>query len=245
VIGVSGDNVFRPARLVARNDAGGGLVRVVVEPHPGLVESYVRPGQYVEMRIGGEEGFFVVSSDPGVSPWELVMRSGGGASDVVLACDADTPLELSGALGHGFPLDDVRSAPLAVVVGGTGVAAGPPIVRRRIHDGDARRTAAFVGVRHVSELPLEAELRAWAQAGVRVVLCCAQPPEDPLPSDEDGAGALGFACGFVQDILPSRLPAGWLASGRIFAVGSGPMVEALRDAAPSLGLDRTRVETNY
>jgi NAD(P)H-flavin reductase len=252
---VSGGNVLRPARLVGRLDAGGGLTRVIIEPHPEVAHTYTRPGQYVEMHIGGEEGFFVVSSDPGVLPWELVMRSGGGASDVVLASEVGSPLELSGALGNGFALDAARGEALAVVVGGTGVAAGPPVVRRRILHGDARRTAAFVGVRHVSELPLEPELRSWARAGVQVVVCTAQPEEDALPAANPGrgerpegpedAGVLAFVRGYVQDVLPGHLPAGWLAGGRIFAVGSAPMVDALRAVAPSVGLDRSRVETNY
>lgn len=243
---MSGANVLHPGRLVARRDAGGGLTRVIVQPLAALAPTYVRPGQYVEMRIGGEEGFFVVSSEPGSTPWELVMRSGGGASDVVLACEIGAELELSGALGHGFALDAARAAPLAVVLGGTGVAAGPPVVRRRIRDGDAVRTTAFVGVRHVLELPLEEELRSWVRAGVEVVVCSAQREEDPLPADVSGAGAaLRFARGYVQDILPDRLVPGWLSGGRVFAVGSGPMVDALRAVAPSVGLESAHVETNY
>src|ERR1700722_11292690 len=92
----------RPARLAGRESAGGGLTRVTVEPAPGLLASYRYPGQYVEMRAGQETGFFVVSSEPGVGPWELIMRSGGGASDVVLAMSVGSDIELTGAIGDGF-----------------------------------------------------------------------------------------------------------------------------------------------
>ena len=54
------------------------------------------------------------------------MRAGGGASDVVLAVPVGSSLELTEALGHGFPVDAAASRPLVVALNGTGVAAAPP-----------------------------------------------------------------------------------------------------------------------
>jgi NAD(P)H-flavin reductase len=242
---VTEERRFRPARLAGRESAGGGLTRVTVEPEPSLLASYGHAGQYVEMRVQGETGFFVVSNEPGSPAWELVMRAGGGASDVVLAIPVGSPLELTGALGHGFPLEVAAGHPLLVALNGTGVAAAPPIVRRRVRDGDAAITRVFVGVRARDEVPLELELRAWRQSGVDVVVCLSQPT--PGPSGEVGGQPPGvtFVPGYVQDVIRDRVAPGSLADGRLFAVGSSSMVDALRAHAPGLGLDEGRIHTNY
>lgn len=233
---------FRPGRLVARGDAGGGLTRVTVEPEAEQLATYVRPGQYIEMLAGGETGFFVLSSDPGARPWELVMRSGGGASDVVLAADVGTPLGLTAAIGDGFPVEAARGAPLALALGGTGVAAGPPVVRQRVRDGDAARTLAVVGVRGGIEVPVAPELTAWQHAGVTVVVCWT---DGAAPAAPDGVIA---EPGFVHDAVERRLASGTFgppAHGRMFAVGPATMIDALRGVASRLSMDVERVHTNY
>lgn len=240
---MAGEDRFRPARLVGRDPAGGGLVRVVVEPAPELLSTYATPGQYVEMRAGDGTGFFVLSSDPGASSWQLVMRSGGGASDVVLTLPPGAPIGLTGALGHGFPMQEARGRPLLLAVNGTGVAAGPPVVHRRVLERDAARTRVFVGVRVRSELPLESELRAWVAAGIDLTVCLSQ--------DEPGAQGAGpelsglrFARGYVQDVVREEAR-GWAAGGHVFAVGASPMIDALRALSPSLGVAPDRVLSNY
>jgi len=221
---VPGDGTFRPARLAGRESAGGGLTRVLVEPEAPLLASYRTPGQYVEMHAGGETGFFVLSNEPGSPVWELVMRAGGGASDVVLAVPVGSDIELTGAIGHGFPVEAAAGHPLVVALNGTGVAAGPPLVRHRVRDGDASRTKVFVGVRARDEVPIEDELQRWRREGVDVVVCLSQE---------------------LQDVVRVRLSPGELAGGRVFAVGSSPMIDALRALAPHLGLDALRIHTNY
>jgi len=216
-----------------------------------LLPSYRQPGQYLEMRVQGETGFFVLSSDPGSIAWELVMRAGGGASDVVLAIPVGSPLEVTGALGEGFPVELAAARPLVVALNGTGVAAAPPVVRRRVRDGDAAITRVFLGVRARDELPLEPELRAWRASGVEVVACLSQPGpgQSPAPAASgEGAGrrdGVDFEAGYVQDVVRDRVGPGWLAGGRIFAVGTSSMVDALRVRASELGLDPDRVHTNY
>ena len=53
-----------------RTPAGAGLTRVVVVPAAEVAASHDTPGQYVEVRAEGQKGFFVLSSNPGASPWE-------------------------------------------------------------------------------------------------------------------------------------------------------------------------------
>jgi NAD(P)H-flavin reductase len=237
--------VFHSARLVALHDAGGGLREVAVDTPSDIVASHTSPGQYVEVRTGAHAGFFVLASDPGALVWELVMRAGGGAADVLLAKAPGAELELTAALGDGFPMAAMRGLPLIVALGGTGVAAGRPILRRRIADGDAARTAVLVGIRTRSELPMRAVLEGWVASKVELFVCLSQDPGT--------LQGIPHAHGYVQDVLRSAAASeGWslrfptLASdGHIFAVGMASMVAALKGIAPEIGITTERVHTNH
>lgn len=201
--------------MTERKPAGGGLTRIVLLPSAEVATTHAIPGQYVEVRAEGQIGYFVLSNDPGVSPWELVMRAGGGASDVLLVMSVPGPVEVSAPIGDGFPLGHVRGRELLVALGGTGIAAGPPVVRRRIREGDARVTRVWVGARGDDDLPLAGEIEAWRAAGVEVTV----------------------ADGYVDEAM--RGPIAATPGAPIFAVGAEPMVAALRALAPG------RVHTNH
>jgi NAD(P)H-flavin reductase len=236
---------FHRARLVDLVDAGGGLSVVTVEPAIEVAESYASPGQYVEVRANGETGYFVLANEHGASRFDLVMRAGGGASDVLLAMRPGAPIEVSRAIGPGFPLDEVKARPLVIALTGTGIAAGRPLVRPRIAGGDAERTLLLVGARKHSELAMHADLDLWERAGVHVLVCLSQPEvlagaleADVTPRDRR------IVRGYVQDVFRNR--AGFpLEGARVFAVGRSSMVDALRDTAPTLGIAREHVYTNH
>jgi CDP-4-dehydro-6-deoxyglucose reductase len=231
------EGTFHPARLVARGDAGGGLSLLTLELEPGVAATYVAPGQYVEVRAGGETGYFVLANEPGAPVWEMILRAGGGASDVLLAMATGGPVEVTRAIGAGFPMPQARGRHVLVALSGTGVAAARPLVRRRIADGDAARTRLLVGVRTRAELPLERDLEAWAAAGVRVLICLSQA--------EDGLDDPPFVRGYVQDVLRLRPESRPPAGAHIFAVGVASMVDALRELAPGMGIPRDHVHTNH
>jgi len=210
---------------------------VTVEPGAEVAASYTSPGQYVEVRVGGQTGYFVLAGPPGERPWELVMRAGGGASDLLLAAPVELELEVTAAIGEGFPMEAARGRPLLVALSGTGVAAGRSLVRHRIADGDAAQTQVWLGVRTHAELPLAADLDAWRAAKVPVVVCVSQPGDVPT------SGLVSR--GYVQDVIATRVAAGSLAEGHVFAAGVTSMVDALRALAPRLGISPDRVRTNH
>ncbi len=230
---------FHPASLVGREHTGGGLTLVRVDPGAQVAAGYVSPGQYVEVRAGGETGYFVLANEPGSTTWDLIMRHGGGASDVLLAVAPGADVEVTAPIGEGFPMESARGRPLVVVLGGTGVAAARPVVRRRMADGDATRTEVLIGVRTMSEVSLTQDLDAWSESGVGVTVCLSQ--------ENQRGDSPRYAPGYVQDVLR------WLAARNrrpvrgalLFAVGTDSMVEALRDLAPSLGIRREDVLTNH
>jgi NAD(P)H-flavin reductase len=214
------------------------MTRVTVEPAPAIVASYVSPGQYVHARVDGATGYFVLAGAPGAAPWELIMRSGGGVSDVLLAAEIGIELEVTPALGDGFPWAAVHGRPLVIALSGTGVAAGRPLLRRRIADGDAALTQVYLGVRTRAELPLTGDVEAWRRAGVSVTVCLSNPDEP--------VGDEGFARGYVQDVLRASSSSSTVPrDAHVFAVGVPTMVDALRTLAPSLGIAPERVLTNH
>jgi NAD(P)H-flavin reductase len=247
------ETVYHPARLVARRDAGGGMIQVTVEVTPDVAATHTSPGQYVEVRVGGtaegRTGFFVLANAPGTPDlrrWDFVMRAGGNAADVLLTMTPGAELELTAAIGAGFPMADARGRPLVVAVSGTGIAAGRPIVERRIAEGDAANTRVFMGIRTRAELPMRGDIEAWMGAGVEVLVC--------LSKDEGSIEGVPHAHGYVQNVLrrvesrdarsdPDR--EGRWSRARIFAVGNASMIEGLKAVAPELGISPEDVHTNH
>jgi NAD(P)H-flavin reductase len=231
---------YKPARLFSRRDAGGGMALLEIDVAPDVAATYGSPGQYTEVRAGGETGYFVLASEPFESRWHLVMRAGGGASEVLLQMPVGDRLEVTGAIGPGFPMTAARGRPVIVVLSGTGVAAGRPLLGRRVADGDAARTEVLLGARTRSEVAMEGDLDRWDRAGVRVVVCLSQ--------DDAVAEGTRYVRGYVQDVLRARTtgtarpPSG---APLIFAVGMPSMVEALRKLAPALGIKSEDVLTNH
>jgi NAD(P)H-flavin reductase len=234
---------FHPARFVARKDAGGGLTQMTVQTAPQVVDTYRSPGQYVEVRAEQQTGFFVLANEPGATAWELILRAGGGASDVLVTMMSGAELEVTDAIGPGFPMSAAGGESLIVALSGTGIAAGRPIVRRRIAEGDAALTHVFVGIRTPAELPMRRDLESWIGAGVTVLVCL---------SKRDGSiEGLPYEHGYVQDVLRSRVRTRSPARPspppgiRIFAVGMASMVDSLKNLAPELGIGPEDVHTNH
>ncbi len=230
---------FAPARLVSSESVGGGLSLLAIDPGRAVVRTYDSPGQYVEVRADGQTGYFVLANEPGEPMWHLVMKSGGGASDVLLRMSPGDALEVTQAIGEGFPMDGVRGRALVVALGGSGLAAGRPLLRHRIREGDAARTSVFVALRKREESALEDDLDAWASAGVAVIVCLSQ---ESLV-EERGRFVHGRIPDVLQAFAASHPRA--VASAMVFSVGTPAMVDSLRAVAPSVGIRPEDVLTNH
>jgi len=225
------------AKLLARGAAGGGLERVSLEPPAGLVGSYRHPGQYVVVEAGGKTSYFVLAGDPGEAVWELLMRPGGGAADAALRAPLGHGLQVSAALGAGFPMDEAKGQELIVVVTGSGIAAGRPVVRARVRDGEAGATELLLGVRTAADVPIEAELEGWSASGVRLTVC--------LSRQDASTEKAGYASGYVQDVARRHARETPKTRRMIFAAGVKPMIDAVRLLARDLGVHESDVRTNY
>jgi NAD(P)H-flavin reductase len=202
------------------------------------VATHSTPGQYIEVRAQGEKGYFALANEPSAPAWQLLMRSGGGASDVLLGMSPGDALEVTDAIGAGFPMTAARGRPLIVALSGTGVAAGGPIVGWRIAHGDAGHTHVFLGARTRYEVALQHQFELWSGAGVSVIVCLSQgeTPEDAH-----------YVRGYVQDVIRTYIGSCGLerAGALIFAVGMQSMIDALRALAIELGIRPEDVLTNH
>jgi NAD(P)H-flavin reductase len=204
------------SRILSRADVGGGLTRVSFAPDPEIAATHTRPGQYVEVVAGAERGFFALANLVGAPVWELLVKSSGGASEALLASVPGDPVDVSAALGAGFPDSALDAPELVVVVGGSAIAVAPPILaRRRAH---LATTHLYVGVRTPEDTPLRDELRAWQASGVRVTVCASRGGTTSL-------GGLRIVRGYVQDVLSSDA----LGDVAIAVAGPDALVVAVRE----------------
>lgn len=234
----SGARSLAAARIVGRESMPGGLVRVGLEVPPEVRATYTNPGQYVTIRLENHESSFVLASDPGDAVWDVIVRPTGQVASALATTDVDQ-LEISGALGAGFPLHSVGGRALVIAVVGSGIAAGRPVIRARIEAGDAPNTRLYLGVRRKIDIPLASEIDSWVARGCRVVACLSRDTGD---GGVDQA-RLRLASGYVQHSLGRDLRAAPAVS--IFVAGSKAMVDAVRDVASDLSMDRRDVVTNH
>jgi NAD(P)H-flavin reductase len=225
------------AILRGKEDVGGGLVRLTLEPPSAIRHSYVRPGQYVVVRGEGKDAYFVLAGDVGQPTWELVLRPSGDAALATLGTSAGGSVEISEARGEGFPMEEAQGRPLLVAVTGSGIAAGRPVVRARLKGGEARDTELLFGVRRLSDVPMEDELQDWVRGGVRVTLCLSREHVPP--------GRTGVAAGYVQDVARAHAREGGHCPRMIFAAGVREMIDAVRALATELGAEERDFRTNY
>jgi NAD(P)H-flavin reductase len=216
-------------RLAARREVGGGMTLFAFDVPDALRRTYVRPGQYAHFGVDGSTGYFVLGSREGRSPWEILLRGGGGAADQLMGAQAGAQIQASEALGDGFPVESARREDAIVVVTAGALAAARAVVGRRIEDGDAARTRVVVGARTIDTVPLEDELDAMRARGVRVRVVLSAPSA-PAPYDR----------GYVQHVLERD----WTDRAWLFVAGAPAMVADVRAAAAALGAPGERVVSN-
>jgi NAD(P)H-flavin reductase len=217
------------AHVMARRDVGGGMTLFAIEVPGALRESHVRPGQYAYFTLIGEAGYFVLGNRERHSPWEIFLRRGGAAADLLIAAPVGVEVGATKALGKGYPVEDARGQDALVVITAGAIAAARSVVARRIADGDGPKTRVVVGARTLDTIPIEDELDVMRSSGVRVriVLSGATAPEQ-------------YDRGYVQHVLERE----WTERPWVFVAGSNDMVAGVRAAATALGSPAERIVSN-
>lgn len=215
--------------LASRRDVGGGMTLFAFDVPGVLRTSYVRPGQYAQFIFVGETGHFVLGNREGRSPWEILLRRGGAAADLLMRADVGAVAGATKALGTGFPVERACGEETLVVVTAGAMAAARAVIGRRIDDGDAERTRLVIGARTLDAVPLEDEIEAMRTRGVRVriVLSGSEAPHS-------------YDRGYVQHAIERD----WSERVWVFVAGAPEMVAGVRAAAKALGAPDDRVVSN-
>lgn len=234
------------ASVTTRRPAGGPLWLATVEVSPEQAAAYVAPGQYVQVRTAQGNGYFALASEPGHSPFELLVRNNGEASALIVTAGLPAEVDVVGPLGAGFPVARAKDRTLVVAVAGSAIAVARPILRERIAEGEGARTHLFVGARSPTELPLQDEIEAWAEAS-HVTLCLSRAEVAHAPEVIPRAKR---TVGYVQHAILRTLAEGGFgpveasAPPLVFAAGPGPMLADLRAAGSGEGAVALDVVTN-
>lgn len=214
------------AVLTARTPAGGELLLISLDVDDPIAHRYTTPGQYIEVKAESGNGYFVLASDVGRRPWQLLVKNAGGAADALATLPLGTSFTVIGPLGAGFSVERMRSRHVVVAVVGSALGVARSVLGRRIADGAATATHLFLGIRAPTDLAIPDEVAAWAAQGIRVVLCLSRSELDHhrevLPSSQRVAG-------YVQDALARALETGEVPHGTlVIAAGPDSMLTDMR-----------------
>jgi len=214
------------AILSARHDAGGELFLVSLDVTADVARAFTTPGQYIQVKTESGNGYFVLASEVGRAPWELLVKNAGGAADALTTLPLGSTLEIVGPLGAGFAAPGMESRHVAIAVVGSALGVARPVLDRRIRGGAAARTHLFLGVRAPTDVPIAHEVEAWTAQGVHVVLCLSRGELEHHPEIAPRAHR---AVGYVQHALSRALEGGEVPHGTlVIAAGPDSMLADMR-----------------
>ena len=225
------------AILSERHDAGGELLLVSLEVSADVARAYTTPGQYIEVKTAIGKGYFVLASEVGAMPWQVLVKNAGDAADALFTFPLGSTLEIVGPLGAGFSAPSMDSRHVAIAVVGSALGVARPVLGRRIREGAAARTHLFLGIRAPTDMPIVSEVEAWTVAGVHVVLCLSRSELEHHPEVAPRARRV---TGYVQHALGKALAVGDVPHGTlVIAAGPDTMLADMRtlagDASPAEG----------
>ena len=117
------------AVLSARSLAGGELLLVSLDVDEEIARAYTTPGQYIEVKAESGNGYFVLASDVGQRPWQLLVKNAGGAADALATSPLGTSFTVVGPLGAGFSVERMRSRHVVVAVVGSALGVARSVAR--------------------------------------------------------------------------------------------------------------------
>ncbi len=217
------------AILSARSPVGGELLLISLDVDEQSARRYTTPGQYIEVKAETANGYFVLASDVGERPWQLLVKNAGGAADALATLPLGAPITIAGPRGAGFSVERMRSRHVVVAVVGSALGVARPVLRQRIEDGVATATHLFLGLRAPTDLAIASEVAEWAARGVRVILCLSRTELDHHPEVLPAAHRVA---GYVQHALARALEAGEVPHGTlVIAAGPDSMLADMRALA--------------
>jgi len=195
------------------------------------------PGQVAALRAAGTERsfYYAFASAPEDEELEfLVKRAGGDGGQTLYDLRAGDSVELTGIVGHGFPLDAHKGKDLVFVAMGTGVAPLRSTLRHALtRSDDFGQIIVLYGARTPDDFCYRDETETWKAAGVELRQVISKP---------DGYEWAG-STGYVQSLLDNVLPG--LTEPVALVCGSPEMISHTRDRLQEMGLPPEAILTNY
>eukprot|EP00466_Bigelowiella_natans_P002242 jgi/Bigna1/91235/estExt_fgenesh1_pg.C_940003 len=149
----------------------GGKVYSVVVNSPRTSAKYEKAGQYAQMRVGDSKpGFFAMANKPGSEKLEFLIKSVDGTAGIINEMKPGDSLEISDAMGNGFPWDRVSDNEAfsdGTYVFATGTGFGP--IRAMIESGlfkGRKNLKIYYGVRDTKQMPFKDEFGKWMEQGL-------------------------------------------------------------------------------
>jgi sulfhydrogenase subunit gamma (sulfur reductase) len=185
------------------------------------------PGQYVRIRVNGDENPYALASEPGAPELELLFKPDTELTGAMAALRVGAAIRVGAPEGSGFPLADHGGRDVILVAAGSGIAPLRAVVRSVLHDR-ARYGAVtlFYGQREPGHFAYSGEWEEWRAGGVEVI---------PVASGEGSRR--------VQDALLHKSPR--LDNAVVYLAGMKRMIAEVRRRLVEMGLDDTRVFLNY
>lgn len=233
----------RPWEVVDNRPELGQATTLVLRPvgHEGF---RFEPGQFAWIGFGRSP--FVMSQHPisfssnGDIPEDdgcvsfTIKALGDWSGEVVPNVKPGTRAWLDGP--HGvFTIDREEGAGYVLIGGGVGITPIYSMAQALASRGDVRPVFIFHGANDVSELTFGDDLRRLAEEhdNITLVTVLVKPPAE-------WTGEQGF---ITAEILRRYLPERLFKRFQYFICGPGPLMDAMEDVLPSIGVPAERVHT--
>jgi len=225
-----------PCRIERRTRVAADVMSVELRL-PAVEEFNFRPGQYLDVMLGGgrRRSFSIASAPSDGRGLMLHVRrasSTGFTGRLFDEMEIGTLLRIEGPLGQ-FWLRSESPRPPIMIGGGTGYAPLRAMLRQLIADGDRRAVTLYWGARSVADLYEHDSLASLARE--RPGFCYRPVLSDPAPGDTGWTGRIGLV---HQAVLADHAD---LAGFDVYASGPPAMIEAIRADFAAHGLPREQL----
>ncbi|KAL5208239.1 hypothetical protein ABZP36_032674 [Zizania latifolia] len=234
-----------PVSSSGSSSADGSLVHISVDLSDAadLAVSYTAPGQYLLLRVPGEDdlkpAFMAIASPPGGGAFEFLIKTlpGTTAEKLCGLRDGDV-VELGAIMGKGFPIDRITPPDEAqtVLLFATGTGISP--IRSLIEFGFGANQRAdvrlYYGARSLQTMAYQDKFLNWESTGLKIIPVLSR-------ADDSWKGERGY----VQSaFLKSQHIANHFSTGAVLC-GQKQMTEEITSALVADGVSRDKILTNY
>lgn len=234
-----------PVSSIGSASADGSLFHISVDLSEAsvLVASYTAPGQYLLVRVPGEDelkpAFMAVASPPGKAGFEFLVKTvpGSTAEKLCGLRDGDV-VELGAVMGKGFPVERISPPDVAetVLLFATGTGISP--IRSLIEFGFAANQRAdvrlYYGARNLQTMAYQDRFTNWESTGLKIIPVLSRP-------DDSWKGERGY----IQHAFFKAKNITNPSSTGALLCGQKQMIEEVTSTLVADGVSQDKILTNY